>query len=95
MEYIKVGSVGFETEIPQLKACETPRQVRWRDFDFDSEFEEIIYGIQVGDKIICACCGGIFPIDELNEQARESLCTNWVEVREDWISFTDEMTYNW
>ena len=93
MEYIKVGSTGFETEMPQLKACEYPRQIRWTDFD--SETGHVIYGVQLGDKVICACCGGIFPIDELNELAREFLCTNWVEVSGDWISFADEMAYNW
>ena len=93
MEYIKVHSTGREIEIPQLKACEAPRQIRWRDFD--SEDGNIIYGIQLGDKIICSCCGGVFLIDELNEMARIDLCTNWAEVSKDWISFTDEMTYNW
>lgn len=93
MEYIKVGSAGFETEMPQLKACDVPRQVRW--MDFDSETGDVLYGIQLGDKIICSCCGGIFPIAELNELARDSLCTNWVEVGEEWISFADEMAYKW
>ena len=71
--------------------AETAILLRWRDFDIG----DIIYGIQLGDKIICACCGGIFPIDELNELARESLCTNWVKVSKDWISFADEMAYKW
>lgn len=93
MEYIKVGSVGFETEMPQLKACDVPRLVCWKDFDSDAG--DIIYGIQFGDKIICSCCGAIFPIDELNEMARKVLCTNWVKVRGDWINFADEITYNW
>lgn len=93
MEYIKVGSVGFETKIPQLKACEHPRQIRW--IDFDSETDNVLYGIQLGDKVICACCGGVFPIDELNELAREAFSTNWVEIGEYWISFKNEMAGNW
>lgn len=93
MEYIKVGSAGFETDMPQLKPCEAPRQVRWTDFD--SEAGDTLYGIQLGDKIICACCGGIFFIDELNELARMDLCTNWVEISEEWIDFSNEITYNW
>ena len=93
MEYIKVGSAGFETEMLQLKACDAPRQVRWTDFD--SETGNVLYGIQLGDKVICSCCGGIFSIDEMNELARTWLCTNWVEVSEEWISFSDEMACSW
>ena len=87
MEYIKFNC---EIEVPQLKTCEYPRQVRWIDFDGD-----VFYGIQFGDKIICSCCGGIFLIDELNELAREAFSTNWVEIGEDWISFKNEMAGNW
>lgn len=93
MEYIKVGPADSEIKIPQLKSCEYPRQVRWRDFD--SETENVLYGIQIGDKIICSCCGGIFFIDELNELACIDLCTNWVEVSEEWVSFSDEMAFHW
>ncbi len=93
MYYVTVGSGVCEGKMPQLRACDMPRQVRWTDFD--SETGDVIYGIQFGDKIICACCGGIFSIDELNELARDSLCTNWVEVGRGWASFTDEMAYNW
>ena len=90
MEHIKVNC---ETEIPQLKPCEYPRQVRW--IDFGTKDENIYYGIQLGDKIICSCCGGIFLIDELNELAREALHTNWIEIQEDWISFEKEIAGNW
>ena len=93
MEYVKAGSIGFETKIPQLKACEYPRQIRW--INFDSETGDVLYGIQLGDKVICACCGGIFPIDELNELAYNALCTSWVEIGEEWVSFADEMAYDW
>ena len=93
MYYVTVGSSAWDDKMPQLKACDVPRQVRW--MDFESETEDVLYGIQLGDKIICACCGGFFPINELNELARESLCTNWVEVGEEWISFADEMDYKW
>ena len=90
MEHIKVN---YEIKVPQLKPCEYPRQVRW--IDFSGGIESILYGIQFGDKIICSCCGGIFLIDELNELAREALHTNWVEIKEDWISFENEMAGNW
>ena len=93
MEYIKVHSGGSTFEIPQLKACEEPRQIRWTNFD--SEYDEMFYGIQIGDKVICSCCGGVFPIYELNEQARLDLGTNWVEISERWIGFENEMTDNW
>lgn len=93
MYYVTVGSGVCEGKMPQLRPCEVPRQVRWTDFD--SETRDVIYGIQFDDKIICACCGGIFPIEELNELGRKSFCTNWVEVGEEWVSFSDEMAYNW
>lgn len=93
MEYIKVRAAGFEIEIPQLKACEVPRQVRWTNFD--SASDEMCYGIQIGEQLICSCCGAIFPIDELNERACIDLSTNWVEINEKWIDFYHEMTYNW
>ena len=93
MKYIKVGAAGFEADMPQLMPCEAPRQICW--MDFDSEAEDHLYGIQLGDKVICACCGGIFLIDELNELARETLCTNWVCVAEEWIDCSDEISYNW
>lgn len=92
MEHIKVNCE-VEVEVRQLKTCEYPRQVRW--VDFNSETENILYGIQLGDKIICSCCGGIFLIDELNELARGALRSNWVEIKEDWISFENEMAGNW
>lgn len=93
MEYIKVSSGGFEFEISQLKTCEYFRQIRWTDFD--SETGEFLYGIQFGDKVVCSCCGIIFSIDELNEQACIDLCTNWVKVSDRWIDFTDEIARNW
>ena len=94
MKYIKVGSGDFEFKIPQLKACEVPRQVRWIDFNSGN----ILYGIQVNDKIICSCCGSVFSIDELNELACVKFCTSWVdwaEISEEWIDFFNEMASNW
>lgn len=93
MEHIKVRAAGFEFEIPQLKTCEYPRQIRW--VDFDSETEELLYGIQFGDKVVCSCCGIVFSIDELNEMARIWVSTNWFEVNEKWIDLYDEMKCNW
>jgi hypothetical protein len=95
MKYIKVGAAGFEADMPQLMPCEVPRQISWMDFAEDSECRSNNYGIQIEDKVICACCGGIFYIEELNELARETLCTNWVCVADQWIDCSDEISYNW
>ena len=47
---------------------------------------EIVYGIAYGDVIICSCCGGVFPIAEVIEMAKEKD----IEFDEyDWVPFTD------
>lgn len=100
MKYIKVGAAGFEADMPQLMPCETPRQIRWINFDIEpgteSNIEEdFCYGIQIGDKVICSCCGGIFSIEELNEMGRESFCTNWVSINSFWANLYYEMENFW
>ena len=43
-----------------MKNFEKPCQVRFVDFE-----NEIHYGIAYHNEIICACCGSIFEIDEV------------------------------
>ncbi len=45
---------------------ETPTQVKF----FDPKSQETLYGIGIGldgidDRIICACCGGVFEVSEV------------------------------
>lgn len=41
-----------------------PVQVRFSFVNDDGE-KEILYGIAYQDKVICACCGGVFEIEEV------------------------------
>lgn len=41
-----------------------PVQVRFSFVNDDGE-EEILYGIAYKDEVICACCGGVFEIEEV------------------------------
>ena len=40
---------------------ETPTQVKF----FDPENQETLYGIGIDDEIICACCGCVFEVSEV------------------------------
>ncbi len=53
---------------------DTPVQVMFSDPDNEGKW---LVGIAHGDEIICACCGGIFEIDEI-----ESIHTykNWIDI---------------
>lgn len=46
-----------------VRNFETPTQVAW----FDGEHEDWKGGIGVDDYIICGCCGGTVPLDEVYE----------------------------
>ena len=40
---------------------ETPTQVKF----FDPKNQETLYGIGIDDEIICACCGYVFEVSEV------------------------------
>ena len=40
---------------------ETPTKVKF----FDPEEQQTFYGIGIDDEIICACCGGVFEVSEV------------------------------
>lgn len=48
--------------------------------------EDMCSGIMVGDKIVCACCGGIFDVDDVVSNAIEDgreairMFETWVDV---------------
>lgn len=45
----------------KVKMFDTPQMVEF----VDKESGEVLYGIGFGDGIICACCGSIFALDEV------------------------------
>lgn len=45
----------------KVKMFDTPQMVEF----VDNESGEVLYGIGFGDRIICACCGSIFALDEV------------------------------
>lgn len=55
------------------KFFDVPTQVC---FIFD---DEVLFGIGYHDQIICACCGGIFEIDEVEV----------IEIFPDWVNFDE------
>ena len=66
-----------------------PKQVVFADPDNPGEW---IVGIAYKDEIICACCGGIFGIDEVAEQARLDGRKNAIYPYEDWIDIASEIS---
>ena len=65
-----------------------PKQVMY----FDSHCEEWRVGIAYHDEIICACCGGIFEIDEIIANAKENGLKQAIYPYEYWVDITYEIT---
>ena len=57
---------------------ETPTQVRW----FDNLSKRWIGSVAYKGEIICGCCGGIFELDEFEEDEVVEL-GNWVNIEEE------------
>ena len=76
-------------QIPYFK---NPKQVLF--YDDDQEMDKPVYqtGIAYGDEIICACCGGVFSIEEIYDQMTQDelergiqpiiACSSWVNINE-------------
>ena len=64
----------------------TPIQVKF--FDYDEG--KWLAGIAYKDEIICGCCGGIFEIMDIRENAPEGI--NAIVPYETWIDLTYEIT---
>lgn len=62
----------------QRKSFDKPTQVKFREI---GEEEYIEYGIAYREEVICACCGGIFELNEVEI----------LEVYENWVDFKDEI----
>lgn len=68
---------------------EEPTQVRAYDCMEDGE-PCFMMGIAYEDKFICACCGGVFGIDEIYAAADEDKFTGQViQEYQDWVDFSD------
>ena len=44
----------------------------------------------LGDKIICACCGAIFDVDEVIESAKDD-GVDAIKMFETWVDISDEI----
>ena len=49
-------------------------------------------GIAFHDCIICSCCGGVFEIEDVVNQAQEDGVVNPIYKYEDWSDITDDIT---
>ena len=67
---------------------EKPKQVVFADPDNPGEW---LVGIAYGDDIICACCGGVFSIEEVIELAAEDGVANAIYPYEDWVDIAIEI----
>ena len=68
---------------------EKPKQVMFADPESPGEW---LIGIAHYDEIICACCGGVFSIDEVVETAAEDGVVNAIYPYEDWIDIAYEIS---
>ena len=48
-------------------------------------------GIMVGSRIVCACCGGIFDVDEVLNDGREIGIEDPIVVYDTWVDISDEI----
>ena len=67
---------------------ERPKQVVFADPENPGEW---LVGIAFHHNIICACCGGVFDIDEVIELAHEDGRNQAIYPYEDWVDITDEI----
>lgn len=62
-----------------IKGFEKPTQLKVEDPDKPGGY---LYGIGYRDEFICACCGGVFELEELNEDGLEIVDLGWVDLSE-------------
>ena len=51
----------------EKRTFKKPAHVKWFDF-FEGEFK---HGIAFNGEVICACCGGVVPLEEIYEAAED------------------------
>lgn len=52
---------------------------------------EMHSGIMFGDKIICACCGGIFEVEDVYKNAQVDGIEAAIRVFTSWVDLSDEI----
>ena len=67
-----------EYNMEKRKSFERPTQVKISEIGGE---ETIEYGIAYNDEVICACCGGVYELDEVEI----------LEEDEYWVDFKDEI----
>jgi transcription elongation factor Elf1 len=67
---------------------ENPTQVIFADPD---NWGEWIVGIAYEDKIICACCGGVFEIEDVVEIGFEAGLANPIHSYSYWVDVSNEI----
>lgn len=53
--------------------------------------EEMRSGIMFGDKIICACCGGIFEVEDVYKNAQVDGVEVAIRMFTSWVDLSDEI----
>lgn len=71
-----------------MKFYERPKQVVFADPENPGDW---LAGIAFHDSIICSCCGGVFEIEDVIEQAKEDGVFNPIYEYEDWSDITDDI----
>ena len=66
----------------------TPKQVVFADTDNIGEW---LIGIAYNDVIICACCGGVFKIDEICELATAAGIQEPIYSYKEWNDVSDDI----
>ena len=52
--------------------------------------EDMCSGIMIGDKIVCACCGGVFDVDDVVSNAIED-GREAIRMFDYWVDISDEV----
>ena len=52
----------------EKRTFKKPTHVKWFDFFEDGEFK---HGIAFNGVVICSCCGGVIPLEEIYEAAED------------------------
>ena len=65
----------------------TPKQVVFADTDNIGEW---LIGIAYNDVIICACCGGVFEIDEIYELATAAGIQEPIYSYKEWVDISND-----
>ena len=71
-----------------MKFYEKPKQVIFADPENPGDW---LAGIAFNDSIICSCCGGVFEIEDVIQQAKEDGVVNPIYEYEDWSDLTDDI----